>query len=66
MEDLRNLDGVEDVHDIHIWALTAGKNTSMMHMTINRDDPKDEILRQALHNAKPKPNPNLNPNPNPN
>ncbi|MGM9488079.1 cation diffusion facilitator family transporter [Ideonella sp. YS5] len=29
---MRSIDGVEDVHDLHVWALTSGKNSLTAHV----------------------------------
>jgi cobalt-zinc-cadmium efflux system protein len=31
-EAMRAVDGVEDVHDLHVWALTSGKNSLTAHV----------------------------------
>lgn len=35
--DLSSVDGVEDVHDLHIWVLTSGMNVATAHLV--SDDP---------------------------
>jgi zinc transporter 2 len=37
-KDLVNLDGVDDIHDLHIWSLTTGKNVMMAH--VRSSEPK--------------------------
>uniref|UniRef100_A0A7N0TDG3 Uncharacterized protein n=1 Tax=Kalanchoe fedtschenkoi TaxID=63787 RepID=A0A7N0TDG3_KALFE len=36
-EDLKGINGVLDIHDLHVWALTAGKNVLSCHV---RADPR--------------------------
>ncbi|MEU6785853.1 cation diffusion facilitator family transporter [Nonomuraea angiospora] len=45
--DLAALDGVRDVHDLHLWTLTSGMNVATAHLVTV--DPKDHhaILDQA-------------------
>jgi cation diffusion facilitator family transporter len=31
--EIRKIEGVEDVHDLHVWALTSGKNACSAHIT---------------------------------
>lgn len=32
-DEIRGIEGVEDVHDLHVWALTSGKNACSAHIT---------------------------------
>ena len=32
--DLDNIDGVVDVHDLHLWTLTSGMNVATVHLTV--------------------------------
>lgn len=34
---MRAIDGVDDVHDLHIWTLTTGKDVATVHLTSNAD-----------------------------
>lgn len=51
---LEEIDGVKDVHDLHIWTITSGLDTLSCHILI--DDHKDgqEILQQAIDKIKEK------------
>ena len=33
---IRSVEGIEDIHDLHIWALTSGKNVMSAHLVIQR------------------------------
>ena len=45
--DLKQLDGVDDVHDLHVWALTSGKSSLTAHLVIPTHD-----TQQVLHEAR--------------
>ncbi|KAJ3052098.1 hypothetical protein HK097_006899 [Rhizophlyctis rosea] len=49
--DLREITGVRDVHDLHIWNLTIGKPSLSVHITIHRLDPHTsaELLVSDYH-----------------
>jgi cobalt-zinc-cadmium efflux system protein len=44
--DLRAIDGVIDVHDLHVWVLTSGMNVATAHL-VGETDRLDEILASA-------------------
>merc|ERR1711976_378389 len=44
MKDLNNLEGVENVHDLHVWSLTEGKPSMSAHIS---GENTDKILRNA-------------------
>lgn len=43
--DLRNLHGVDDVHDLHVWTLTTGMDVVTVHLTTRADN--QDVLRRA-------------------
>ena len=45
--DLSQLDGVQAVHDLHVWALTSGKLSFTAHLVVPELD-----LQQVLHAAR--------------
>ncbi|MEB3307437.1 MAG: cation diffusion facilitator family transporter [Cyanobacteriota bacterium] len=47
---LRNLDGVVDVHHVHVWALSTSQNALTAHLVVRRSAPHDDL--QLLHEAK--------------
>lgn len=50
-QSLLELDGVEDVHDLHLWTLTSGMDVASVHLSAKQAD-QDEVLaaaRTALH-----------------
>lgn len=46
-DDLARIDGVEDVHDLHVWVLTSGMNVATAHLvaTVTAEFPR--ILDEA-------------------
>ena len=44
---LTQLDGVQSVHDLHVWALTSGKSSLTAHLVIPTHD-----MQQVLHAAR--------------
>lgn len=47
---IRAVEGVEDIHDLHIWALTSGKNVMSAHLVVQRfSRTEQEILAEVTH-----------------
>ncbi|OJT53426.1 cation diffusion facilitator family transporter [Pseudomonas moraviensis] len=47
---IRAVEGVEDIHDLHIWALTSGKNVMSAHLVVQRSSrTEQEILAEVTH-----------------
>ena len=44
--------GVENVHHLHAWALTSGKNLFSAHLLITDDAHTDDVLKQANETLK--------------
>jgi len=49
MKELKNLSGVKDIHHIHAWSLTSGKNIFSAHVLIS-DIKKSKSLQEKIHN----------------
>lgn len=45
--DLRDIDGVIDVHDLHLWTLTSGMNVATAHVTIGTCADSHAVLDAA-------------------
>lgn len=45
--DLEAVDGVTDVHDLHVWSLTSGMNVATAHLVIDADSAPDQVLADA-------------------
>ena len=41
---IRAVEGVEDIHDLHIWALTSGKNVMSAHLVILRSSRAEQDI----------------------
>ncbi|MBQ1024067.1 cation diffusion facilitator family transporter [Micromonospora sp. C95] len=51
-DGLRGLDGVADVHDLHVWTLTSGMEVASAHLTLDAGAELAPVLaaaRQLLH-----------------
>ncbi|MEV7990188.1 cation diffusion facilitator family transporter [Micromonospora sp. NPDC085948] len=51
-DGLRAVNGVADVHDLHVWTLTSGMDVASAHLILDRDADLAEVLtacRQLLH-----------------
>ena len=44
---LRELPGVTDVHDLHVWAMSTTEIAMTVHLVLPRENNHDAILRQA-------------------
>lgn len=45
---LQSLEGVRDVHDLHIWTITSGLDSLTAHLLIEEDTRGQSILQQAV------------------
>jgi cobalt-zinc-cadmium efflux system protein len=46
-DDLAAIDGVADVHDLHLWTLTSGMPVATAHLVTHEDAPTHAVLDQA-------------------
>ena len=49
---LEGINGVINVHDLHIWTITSGLDSLSCHMLIQDDKNNQEILQQAINTIK--------------
>lgn len=49
---LRQLDGVVDIHDLHIWGLSTSENALTVHLVIPGDYPGDAFMDTIAQNYK--------------
>ncbi|MDQ0189619.1 cation transporter [Alicyclobacillus cycloheptanicus] len=52
VETLKAIPGVHDLHDVHIWSITSGKNALSCHITLDGDmtiRDSQQILREMEH-----------------
>lgn len=47
IEDLDGVNGVANVHDLHVWTLTSGMNVATAHLVIQDDSDPQEVLTAA-------------------
>ena len=45
--DLTEIEGVRDVHDLHVWTVTSGFVSLSAHAEVTSSDIADEVLRRA-------------------
>ena len=45
--DLEALDGVRDLHDLHVWTLTSGMDVATAHLVVVGDPVADDVLARA-------------------
>lgn len=43
-ESLTSLDGVQEIHDLHVWALTSGMNALSLHAVVDESVDRDDLL----------------------
>lgn len=53
-EALRTIDGVKDIHDLHIWTITSGRDSMTCHLLIEADRNPEVILQAAIAIIKDK------------
>jgi cobalt-zinc-cadmium efflux system protein len=46
---LRTLDGVDEVHDVHVWTLTSGMEVASAHLTVRTGADQAAVLNRAQH-----------------
>ena len=52
--ELESIDGVQNTHHVHAWALTSGRYVFSAHLRIERDTDSENILRSAHEMLKKK------------
>ncbi|HSR50856.1 MAG TPA: cation diffusion facilitator family transporter [Acidobacteriota bacterium] len=51
LDYLRGLEGVEDVHDLHIWPMSTRETALTVHL-VAPDASRNQLLKQALHGVE--------------
>jgi len=51
---LEQIEGVMNVHDLHIWTITSGMDSLSCHLLIQDDTDSQEILQKAINVVKEK------------
>lgn len=49
---IEKIDGVIDVHDLHIWTITSGLDSLSCHILIEDDKNSQEILQEAINRIR--------------
>ena len=49
---LASLDGVKEVHDLHVWAMSTNETALSAHILIEGKHPGDEFLKTLAHNLE--------------
>jgi len=44
---LKSIDGVEDIHDLHIWMITSDFSVMTVHLKVTQESDRDLILEKA-------------------
>ena len=47
IDELKAIDGVVEVHDVHVWTITSGANTMTAHLVVNTYPHDDAVRRKA-------------------
>lgn len=48
IQTLKEIKGVENVHDLHIWTITSGLDSLSCHLTITDHADSQEVLQEAI------------------
>lgn len=51
---LESIQGVIDVHDLHIWTITSGLHSLTCHILVKDDQPSQTILQEAIRMVREK------------
>ncbi len=41
------VEGVKDIHDLHVWTISSGREALSAHLDVEKDTPPDEILKRV-------------------
>lgn len=47
-ETIFSIEGVKDIHDLHIWTITSGLDSLTCHVLIEQNKNEQDILQQAI------------------
>ncbi len=47
-ERLERINGVQDVHDLHIWSITSGMDSLSCHLIIGEQENQQRVLQEAI------------------
>ena len=43
------IDGVTDIHDLHVWTLTSDHHAMAAHVTVDNENVQQEVLGEIKH-----------------
>ena len=46
-QQIAELPGVEEIHDLHCWTLTSGLHAASVHIRASRDSPRGQVLKRV-------------------
>jgi cobalt-zinc-cadmium efflux system protein len=46
-ETIKKIEGVAEIHDLHVWSLTSGVNAMSVHAVLADDSEHDEVLERV-------------------
>lgn len=49
IEMLENIDGVTNVHDLHVWTITSGLDSLSCHLLVEDDKEEQEVLQKVIN-----------------
>ncbi|MBM7649009.1 cobalt-zinc-cadmium efflux system protein [Bacillus ectoiniformans] len=49
---LTSIDGVKNIHDLHIWTITSGFDSLSCHLLIEDDKSSQQVLQEAINRIK--------------
>ncbi len=54
VKEIKSLEGVADVHHVHAWSLTSGKNLFTAHIKVEDNQNSEELIHRISHILKDK------------
>jgi len=51
-DELAALPGVQEVHDLHVWAITSGQNSLTTHLVVKGDQANLSLIEEAQQIAR--------------
>lgn len=52
VEILAKIEGVKDVHDVHVWTISSGFDSLSCHILVDKKEDNEKILKKAIHNIE--------------
>jgi zinc transporter 2 len=45
---LKEIDTVDEIHDLHVWSLSVGKPSMSAHLTVSSDNVKEALISATI------------------